>query len=146
MTVVAQTPGSMAGSSLRELTERMTALLGEHRTAAQWWVELTSTLDQLSSRLLARASEHGSRGSMGDQIRQDAPHLFSRVRRLDSERDDLADDVFRVRVMTGQAAGDPSQLSEITTTLRDLTRRVRRYDQHTADVLYEAYALDIGGE
>lgn len=121
-------------------------LLRDHRGRAQWWVELSRHLDDLRAGLVESVDEVEARRGLAAQIRADAPHLIGRLDRLDHERERISDQAQRVRVLAGDYAGDPLAVSAIVRLVRDLVYRVRRYQEHTTEVMLDAYERDIGGE
>lgn len=133
-----RTPG------ISEVSQRIGGLLNERRLMAQWWVDLAGELDELSVRLLTDGEEVW-RG-LSDQLTRDAPHMSSQLRRLDAEHEALADELLKVRILAGQSAGDPSLKRTVADAVRTLLSRLRRLEERTAQVLYEAYERDLGGE
>ncbi|MEV4413423.1 hypothetical protein [Catellatospora sp. NPDC049609] len=85
----------------------------------------TDPLDELSNTVL------GPAGRLGDVI-ADAPRLTHSVRALESDRRALLDAV------TSRPADRHGEEA--------LARRLSAYRQRTADVLYQAYGIDLGGE
>ncbi|WP_155369689.1 hypothetical protein [Catellatospora vulcania] len=83
----------------------------------------TDSLDELSNAVL------GPSGRLGEVI-ADAPRLTHSVHALESDRRAL--------------------LAEVTSADRhseeQLSQRLTAYRQRTADVLYQAYGVDLGGE
>jgi hypothetical protein len=68
------------------------------------------------------------------------------VVRIDHETDELFDEVHRVRVLTGQSAGDPARVRPVRDAVKSLLHRLRRLEERTTDTLYDAYERDLGGE
>jgi predicted nucleic acid-binding Zn-ribbon protein len=131
-------------SGISDTSIRIGGLLSERSNVAQWWVDLTSQLDELSLRLMA---EGGSMWQgLRDQLTKDAPHMSAQVRRIDGEQEELEEELIRVRVLAGEAAGDERRLRSISQMVRDLLGRVRRLEEHTTQALYDAYERDLGGE
>ena len=129
---------------ISDSSHRLSNLLNDHRSVAQWWVDLTTQLDILATRLMIDGHEVW-RG-ISDQITRDAPHMTSQLRRLESEQEDLETELLRVRMMAGEAAGDPTKARSISQAVRDLLHRLRRHEDRTSQVLYDAYERDLGGE
>jgi hypothetical protein len=142
-TVAAYIPKSRI-PGVSETTDRLGLLLNDRQSVAQWWVDLAAQLDELAGRLLIDGQEVWR--SISDQITADAPHMTSQLRRLDAEQDALEAELFRVRMLAGEAAGDPERAMAITTAVRDLLFRIRRHGEGTSQALYDAYERDLGGE
>ncbi|MFC7246112.1 hypothetical protein ACFQO7_26850 [Catellatospora aurea] len=85
----------------------------------------TDSLDELSNAVL------GPSGRLGDVI-ADAPRLTHSVRALESDRRALLDAVM-------STAADRRAEEQ-------LAQRLTAYRQRTADVLHQAYGVDLGGE
>lgn len=85
----------------------------------------TDSLDELSSAVL------GPAGRLGEVI-ADAPRLTHDVRALESDRRALLDAV---------GCRPPDRDTE-----EQLAHRLTAYRQRTADVLHQAYGVDLGGE
>jgi hypothetical protein len=127
-----------------EVSTRLSHLLNDRQALAQWWVELVNELDELSIRLLAENQTVWQ--GLQAQLQRDAPHMSPQLRRLDAEQEHLQDEVLRLRIEVGRSAGDPGQARRIRDSVRDLLHRLRRHEERTTQVLYDAYQRDIGGE
>ena len=127
-----------------ETSERLGTLLNDHSSVAQWWVDLTGQLDELAGRLMIDGQEVWR--SISDQITRDAPHMSAQLRRLDAEQEALESELFHVRMLAGDAAGDPNRAMAISAAVRDLLHRIRRHNDKTNQALYDAYERDLGGE
>lgn len=125
---------------------RLEELLGDHRGMAQWWVELIRHLDDLRAGLVESVDEVDARRGLAEQIRSDAPHLLGRLARLDHEREQISMQAQRVRVLAGEHSGDPQAVNSIVRLVHDLVFRVRRHQEHTTEIMIDAYERDIGGE
>lgn len=130
--------------SVTAASHRLGALVQERSTMAQWWVELAAALDELSDRMLNES--HAVWHSMRLQLTDDAPHLSSHLRRIDAEQESLHGHVRQVRVLAGEAGGDPDQATRIRDEVRGLLQRLRRHERRTTRVLVDAYVVDLGGE
>ena len=146
MTAMTGLPLDPKGESLSDVLARINALLAENRTFAQWWVDLVGQLDHLGTRLVSRHSEVVGRTPFVRQITTDAPHMTSRLRRLAIEQERLEHDLLQVRIMAGRAAGNPEESSTVRRAVHDLLHRMRRHEERSNEVLYDAYERDFGGE
>lgn len=142
MTVAAEVPNSQ----LSELTNRIDALLSDRRTMAQWWVQLVASLDELSAKVGSVRHDLAGRRALAEQIRLDAPHLYSRLRKLDAEQEVLEEDLVKARILAGESAGNDSRYAEVAREVKDCLRRLRRLESRSNDVVLDAYDRDIGGE
>lgn len=143
-TMTSLIPGARQAGIL-ESSSRLTRLLAEAPgTAATWWVELVAELDELSVRLLADLQTVWT--GLQAQLIRDAPHLSAQLRRLDEEAENLQDRLVAARILAGRVAGDNAFAREIHDEVRDLLNRLRRFEERTTQLLYEAYERDLGGE
>jgi hypothetical protein len=99
------------------------AALGRLHDAFRTHVELTEGADGLYAEVLA-----------------DAPRLARKVRNLRREHGRL---LTALEVLTERADADPDRLRYRAS---ELLRELSRHRQRGADLIYEAYATDIGGE
>lgn len=131
-------------NGISDTSVRLGGLLIHGSNVAQWWVELTSQLDELSMRLMAEGEQmwHGLR----DQLTHDAPHMTAQVRRIDAEMEALEEELLRVRMVAGESAGDARKLRSVKDAVHELLGRVRRLEERTTQALYDAYERDLGGE
>jgi len=133
-------------SGLTDLVARTESLLAHRWGVAAWWVELAACLDALGARVTSLRLNSVGQHTLAEQIRNDAPHLYGTLRRLDEESDALEQAILRVRISAGQSAGDEGRLKELTTDVRGVLRRMRRLELRSNSVVFEAYERDIGGE
>jgi hypothetical protein len=132
------------GTSISDTSLRLTGLIKHCSNVAQWWVDLTGQLDELSTRLMTD-SEQMWRG-LREQLTRDVPHMAAAIRRIDAEQEALEDDLLRVRILAGEAAGDQGRMRAVADAVRALLNRVRRLEERTTQALYDAYERDLGGE
>jgi hypothetical protein len=72
--------------------------------------------------------------------------MAAAIRRIDAEQEALEDDLLRVRILAGEAAGDQGRMRAVADAVRALLNRVRRLEERTTQALYDAYERDLGGE
>ncbi len=131
-------------SAVSVASERIDGLLQHSSNVAQWWVDLTIQLDDLSTRLMVEG-EQMWRG-LREQLTEDAPHLSCQIRRIDDEHEALEDELLRVRILAGEAAGTAASLPSVTRSVAELMARLTRLDQWTTQIMMDAYERDLGGE
>lgn len=110
----------------------------------EWLAHLAPAVAGLRQAFDAHISITEADDGLFTQIRGDAPRLEPRLHRLHREHTDIA-----AALATAEdelRSGDPDELEaardRLTTTLGALIR----HRQRGADLLYEAYEVDIGGE
>lgn len=139
-------PG-VSGPGLTELVSRTESLLSQRRAGvATWWVELVACLDALGARVMNLRQDTAGRDALAEQIRLDAPHLYSNLRRLDNESEELQEEILRVRISAGESAGDEGSGGELAVEVRKVLRKLRKWELRSNSVVLDAYERDIGGE
>jgi hypothetical protein len=84
------------------------------------------------------------RGGLFEQIRSDAPRLVPALGRLHREHRDIAAELATAQEELGTAGED--SMAEVRERLTTLLAGLSRHRQRGADLLYEAYQVDLGGE
>jgi hypothetical protein len=104
------------------------------------WTDLVRTRFE---RLIPAFEEHvaHTQGPDGlfERVRSRSPRLDVNCRRLEAEHATIADQIATVRTALDS---DPEH---IRSAMLDLLRQLVRHRQGGADLVYEAYAVDIGG-
>jgi hypothetical protein len=118
--------------------ERITVL---PHSAPQWRESVGLGLSQLRDALAATAPHRDTAAARCyAELCRDAPRLVCVLRRLDSERDRLISEAER---LSDLAVVYPSLLHPL---VAQLLTDVRAHHGHIAELLYQAYTVDIGGE
>jgi uncharacterized protein (UPF0335 family) len=125
------------------LEQALTAARGH----AVWTQEFKGHLGRLRNDFLAHVDgTEGDAGLHRDIIRT-SPRLAYRISRLSSEHAAIAQEIDEVLALADNAAEDSeSWVERVYLRARALLRRLSRHRQREADLLYEAYETDIGGE
>jgi Hemerythrin HHE cation binding domain len=117
------------------------------RTAA-WMARLTEAIENLREVFDLHIEVTEGHGGLFEDILATAPRLANRVRRLRAEhaamRMMLNSELLRLR--SGTSTGAPSDVDDFRARVNDLLALLVRHRQKGADLLYEAYHFDIGGE
>ena len=116
-----------------------------HPPVAHWWVELAGLLDELRQRMNTQHLDASGHRELREQIRRDAPHMFFRIRRLENEAEALEDEMMRVRLIVGDAAGDPRAAGRVGLAVDALLMQVQQHERNVREVLLDAYEQDLGG-
>jgi hypothetical protein len=143
---------------LKEVRERREAMLGaiadvEAALAAPasdaGWRDgvgeaLTTLRSTIADHIVATEAPDGILAS----VRADAPRLSNAVDRLDAEHATLTHDTESLIDRLGSAATAPAtdDVQEIRDEALSLLTAVIRHRQRGADLLYEAYNVDVGGQ
>ncbi len=133
-----------------ELGESMGALEGVLKESvadlAHWQERLRAALLEMHHDLVTHIEVTERPGGLYDSLREEAARLAGTLRRLQGEHPGLlaATDDLLARVAEGTefAAGE---LTDVTAQVKDLLRRLGHHRQRGADLIFEAYQLDVGG-
>jgi hypothetical protein len=131
-------------SGISDTSIRLGGLLSDRSNMAQWWVDLTTQLDELSFRLITEGEQRWD--GLRRQLTKDAPHMDAQLRGIDAEQESIEQDLQNVRIRVGEAAGDARALLSVTESVRTLLDRVHRLEERSTQALYDAYERDLGGE
>lgn len=139
---------------VRERRARLRRAMAELAAAAEaplvdapatWAATLTAALAGIAVAWERHIAITEDDGGLFGQIRTDAPNLDPQLRRLHREHESIRESIAVVRAGVTAAAADLAMLQQqreaITTLLSDLIR----HRQRGADVVYEAYEVDLGG-
>jgi hypothetical protein len=111
----------------------------------EWAAEVREGLAHLSADLEAHVDVTQAEAGLHEDILAAAPRLANSVERLRREHQEIRDSLVAARdLLEAPEEGDwPTQVRERVTSL--LTRLIR-HRQRGADLIYEAYQVDVGGE
>jgi len=117
------------------------------RTAA-WTARLTESLEHLCETFDLHVEVTEGPGGLFEDILATAPRLANRVRRLRAEhasiRMAINAELLQLRGATASAA--PADVDGFRDRVNRLLALLVRHRQQGADLIYEAYHFDIGGE
>lgn len=126
--------------ALVELERASTVAVGQ---PAEWRDRLVDALERLGSALRDHVHRNESDGGLFDDVLNQAPRLAPLVRRLREEHEDLLD---RTERLIGRCHGeipDEDRIADLREEVLDLLRQGSRHRQRGADLLYEAYDVDV---
>jgi Hemerythrin HHE cation binding domain len=131
--------------ALSALEDALAAPMAGHER--DWVARLLRTLDHLSDVFEHHVEVTEGPGGLYEDVLDMAPRLDNIIRRfrIDHEaiRAGIQADQVRLRAAT---AGEPVELEPVRRRLTRLLGRLVRHRQQGAELIYEAYAVDIGGE
>ena len=147
----AATPAELATvrahrSRLREASQELEAALAAPLTGRLdgWVGQVMPAVQRIREAFAAHVSVTEGRGGLFDQIRTDAPRLVTALARLHREHGEItaglaaAEEQLEARGEAGMAR----VREQLTAALTVLSL----HRQRGADLLYEAYQVDLGGE
>jgi hypothetical protein len=129
------------GESIRAVDEALEAPVAR---GGAWRERVRAALAELDHDLRDHIELTESPGGLYERLRTDAPRLSTPVDRLFAEHEKFRQEVggyLAVLEHGGTMADLPAFREELTT----LVRRLRRHRQTGADLVYEAYDVDLGG-
>ncbi len=112
-----------------------------------WTADVTKQLHALLTTIEEHIEVTERPGGLYDEIQQRAPHLANQIRRLHDEHPAMRDQTLALisRFETEAVGGERWGLDEARDDVQRLLGRVVRHRQHGADLVWEAYNLDLGG-
>ena len=113
--------------------------------AAEWRAELAPRVDDLQAAWASHVSGTEGAGGLWEQIRTDAPHLNAKLHRLGRDHQTLTAQVEALRNALADAGDDESRLVAARERVTLLLVQLTRHRQRGADLIFEAYERDIGG-
>lgn len=120
------------------------ALSSPVRDRVTWRAEVADALEALDLAFRDHVAETEAAGGLYEEMRDSAPHVGAKARRLREEHPvmqaALADALSRLVVPPPDDAAAGTARDE----LQLLMGRIVRHRQHGADLVWEAYAIDIG--
>jgi iron-sulfur cluster repair protein YtfE (RIC family) len=131
------------------------AYLEQALTAAHgrrvWTEELRDHLGRLRDEFVAHVRGVEDEAGLYRDILRASPRLAYRVSRLSVEHDTISREIDEVLALAGDVPEDvpedrDSWVDRVYQRARTLVRRLSRHRQREADLIYEAYETDIGGE
>lgn len=112
---------------------------------AAWAERVQAALVELSGDLRVHMqTTEAAEGLFSDVVAR-APRLSGRVTRLTQEHRVLAPAVESLVERAGRVRG-PEEVEDLRLECGELVRQLSRHRQAGADLIYEAYVVDIGGE
>jgi len=132
----------------RELREALVAfeeaLSSPIRDRVTWRAEVADALEALGHAFEDHVTETEASGGLYEEMRDLAPQLGGKARRLREEHPAIT--VALAGASAGLAAplADDADVDEARDELQRLMGRIVRHRQHGADLVWEAYRVDIG--
>jgi len=132
----------------RELREALVAFEGALsspiRDRVSWRAEVADALEALGHAFADHVAATEAPGGLYDEMRDTAPHLGAKAQRLREEHPAIT---AALLAAPARLVAPPADDAEADATRDDLLRlmgRILRHRQHGADLVWEAYAIDIG--
>jgi hypothetical protein len=114
------------------------------RDREAWRVETTDALQVLSRAFGDHVVETEAAGGLYEEMQDTAPHLGAKANRLRDEHPLITASLAEAGARLGEALADEEAVDALRDDLLRLMGRIVRHRQHGADLVWEAYAVDIG--
>ncbi len=113
---------------------------------ARWRLRVAMAIDHATIRIEEHAKQTEAKGGFLDRVISEVPRLQRRVNQLkvDHERLEKEVDALRLAVSLVEDAKIPEEAVNIRNQAIDLLGQLTRHRQRGADLIYEAYQVDIG--
>lgn len=109
----------------------------------EWRDDLLGVLDDLASSLHDQYERSASDEGLLSRVVEEAPHLQSSVDELRGREAALIEEIDDLRQTLADLTRTPD-VEEIRTRIADMTAEVRELRAWETDIVYEAYAVDLG--
>ena len=132
----------------RELREALVAFedalsspIGDRVT---WRAEVADALETLGHAFEDHVKETEARGGLYDEMSDIAPHVGAKASRLREEHPAITAALVAASTRLAAPPADEADADAARDDLQRLMGRIVRHRQHGADLVWEAYAIDIG--
>jgi hypothetical protein len=114
------------------------------RTTA-WAKELQPAMSRLRDAVNHHVAVTEGPGGLFEQIQTDAPHCAPAVQKLHGEHEVFQAEADEVLGKLDGSADDPVAMGAVREQVTSLIGRLVRHRQRGADLIHDAYEVDIGG-
>jgi hypothetical protein len=132
----------------RELREALVAfedaLASPVRDRVTWQAEVADALDALGQAFEDHVAATEAPGGLYDEMRDTSPHLGTKSNRLREEHPAITAALIEASARLAAPPADDADADAVRDELQRLMGRIVRHRQHGADLVWEAYAIDIG--
>ena len=111
----------------------------------EWCAGLSPHIDDLRQAWASHVSGTEGPGGLWEQIRTDAPRLNGALNRLGREHEQLTSEIEALRQVLADTHDDEALLVKARDRVTTLLVQLTRHRQRGADLIFEAYEHDIGG-
>ena len=127
------------------LVELENAVSSPARDSERWREGVAARLAVLREAFADHVAETEGAGGLYDEMEDIAPHVQGKARRLREEHPPLTSAIIDTVARFAEPLPEGTDFDAIRDDLQRLMGRFIRHRQHGADLVWEAYALDIGG-
>jgi hypothetical protein len=126
------------------LEDALTTPVGD---GGRWRLRVAMAVDHAAARIEEHASQTEATGGFLDQVLDESPRLRRRIDQLkvDHERLEKGVDALRMAITMVEDNEVSDEAPAIRNLAIELLGQLTRHRQRGADLIYEAYQVDIGG-
>jgi hypothetical protein len=114
--------------------------------AGNWTTLVTACLRQLAADFREHIAVTEGPDGLYQEILTNDPRLSHAVHRLAAEHARICHTLDRLIIEAHRADGNPKRVAQLREAVNALISQLMRHRQRGADLVYEAYETDIGGE
>ena len=133
----------------RELRDALVALedavASSVHDSDRWRRLVAARIAALGEAFAEHVAETEAPGGLYDEMEEIAPHVQGKARRLREEHPRLTGAIADAEARFSAPFPDGTDLDALRDDLQRLMGRLVRHRQHGADLVWDAYELDIGG-
>jgi hypothetical protein len=137
----------VAARRRRELREALVAFEGALASPmgdrATWHAEATDALEALGQAFEDHVAATEAPGGLYDEMREKSPHLRTKADRLRGEHPAITAALTGASAHLATPPADEADADAIRDELQRLMGPIVRHRQHGADLVWDAYAIDI---
>ena len=113
----------------------------------QWTMRVADSLQGLQHAFQAHCDEVEADDGLLPQLQRDAPRLSNTIKRMEREHVTIGRAIEQAAELIAECGGDcgTDAVESIRERAVDVLRAISRHRQKGADLVYEAYNVDIGG-
>jgi len=138
----------VAARHRRELREALVAFEGALASPmgdrVTWHAEATDALESLGHAFEDHVAATEASGGLYDEVRDTAPHLRTKANRLREEHPAITAALIAASARLIAPPADEADADAARDELQRLMGQIVRHRQHGADLVWDAYAIDIG--
>ena len=128
---------------LRGAMLRLEASVARSRRHEDWFGVVEEALAGIADALRRHVAEVEAENGFLEEVAAKAPRLTAAAELLRDEHRELEEVVWTAQAVAGTYGADPSQ---VRAEALEVITRLANHRQNGADLLYDAYSLDLGGE
>jgi hypothetical protein len=138
----------VAARRRRELREALVAFEGALASPmgdrVTWHAVATDALESLGHAFEDHVAATEASGGLYDEVRETSPHLRAKANRLREEHPAITAALIEASARLAAPPADEADADAVRDELQRLMGQIVRHRQHGADLVWDAYAIDIG--